>query len=71
MKEKPVLAFFVGAVIGMWLFVAIYVFSPEIQPERITSCRFAGYDTAVIDTDRTLYCANLESLTLYQVDDRP
>ena len=62
MSSKVVGSALVGFMIGLVFCLIVYFLAPGIYPERIEACRLAGWDTAVADTDYTLYCANLESL---------
>jgi len=62
MSEKTFWLLLAGVMIGLTCFAIVYALTPGINQTKIDTCRFAGYDTAVTDTDYTLYCVNLESL---------
>jgi len=45
-------------------------FTP-VPSGKVKACRFAGYDTAVADRMRVVYCANESDLVLYAVEVEP
>ena len=75
MKEETLAQILIGIIVGIVISIVVVILDALSNPlplsiteSEITACQFAGYDTAVVENDNTLYCVNIEDLTMYTIE---